>query len=151
MALMRRQLLVNSAIGAGVVAAGNLGSLLAASPAAAAPAGSLVADPAGILDLPRGFRYSIVSRAGDPMPRGGATPGRHDGTTADSRKSRACGRQAGTYQARARKESAGGTGQKEKTQLKKRRQLPAFFMDGTGDVIQGPVAGCRLPVAGVRG
>ena len=39
-------------------------------------------DPAGILDLPRGFAYSVVSRAGDLLPAGGNTPGRHDGTGA---------------------------------------------------------------------
>jgi secreted PhoX family phosphatase len=44
--------------------------------------GPLVADPAGVLDLPAGFSYRIVSRAGDPLPGGGTTPGRHDGTAA---------------------------------------------------------------------
>ena len=33
-----------------------------------------------MLDLPPGFSYRIVSRAGDPLPGGGTTPGRHDGT-----------------------------------------------------------------------
>jgi secreted PhoX family phosphatase len=80
-ALTRRQLLTHTALGAGAFAIGNMSSLLAASPAAAAgPLGDLVPDPAGILDLPRGFSYSIVSRAGDPLPGGGTTPGRHDGT-----------------------------------------------------------------------
>ena len=42
--------------------------------------GAPVPDPAGILDLPAGFSYQVVSRAGDPLPGGGITPGRHDGT-----------------------------------------------------------------------
>jgi secreted PhoX family phosphatase len=33
-----------------------------------------------VLDLPAGFSYRIVSRAGDPLPGIGTTPGRHDGT-----------------------------------------------------------------------
>jgi secreted PhoX family phosphatase len=81
-ALSRRQLLTQTAVGAGALALGNLGSLLAASPAAASAdaLGPLVPDPAGILDLPARFSYRIVSRAGDPLPGGGLTPGRHDGT-----------------------------------------------------------------------
>ena len=82
MELSRREVLTWSALGTGAVALGNMGSLLAASPAvAAAPGiGEPVLDPAGILDLPAGFSYQIVSRAGDPLPAGGITPGRHDGT-----------------------------------------------------------------------
>jgi secreted PhoX family phosphatase len=82
-ALTRRQLLTHTAIGAGALAVGNVGSLLAASPASAAGSvGDPVPDPAGVLDLPARFAYRIVSRAGDPLPGGGATPGRHDGTAA---------------------------------------------------------------------
>ena len=82
MGLSRREVLTWSAVGTGAVAFGNMGSLLAASPAvAAAPSiGEPVLDPAGILDLPAGFSYQVVSRAGDPLPEGGITPGRHDGT-----------------------------------------------------------------------
>ncbi len=84
MGLSRREVLTWSAVGTGAVAFGNMGSLLAASPAvAAAPSiGEPVLDPAGILDLPAGFSYQVVSRAGDPLPEGGITPGRHDGTAA---------------------------------------------------------------------
>jgi uncharacterized protein len=87
--LNRREMLVRSAAaGAGVLAAANVSELFTA--AAAAPErggfgpglGAPVPDPAGILDLPRGFRYSIVSRAGDLLPGGGVTPGSHDGTGA---------------------------------------------------------------------
>jgi secreted PhoX family phosphatase len=80
-ALTRRQLLTHTAVGAGALAIGNVGSLLAASPASAASSvGDPVPDPAGVLDLPPKFSYKVVSRAGDPLPGGGITPGRHDGT-----------------------------------------------------------------------
>jgi secreted PhoX family phosphatase len=79
--LSRRDFLGWTVVGSGAVALGNLGSLLAASPASAARGlGEPVPDPAGVLDLPAGFSYRIVSRAGDPLPGGGTTPGRHDGT-----------------------------------------------------------------------
>ena len=58
----------------------------AASPAAAAPRdgyhsllGPLLPDPDGLLDLPRGFTYSVVSRAGDMMDDGLKVPRAHDG------------------------------------------------------------------------
>jgi hypothetical protein len=41
--------------------------------------GPLVDDPAGILALPEGFAYRIVSRAGDRMDDGFYVPGAHDG------------------------------------------------------------------------
>ncbi|MEU0987715.1 alkaline phosphatase PhoX [Streptomyces sp. NPDC005953] len=42
--------------------------------------GPLVPDPAGLLDLPRGFRYRVLSREGDPLRSGeGTVPGNHDG------------------------------------------------------------------------
>ncbi len=43
---------------------------------------SLLADPEDILDLPPGFTYSVISRAGDPMSDGLLTPGRPDGMAA---------------------------------------------------------------------
>ena len=44
--------------------------------------GPLLADPDGILDLPRGFSYDIVSKAGDALKgqASGVVPGRPDGT-----------------------------------------------------------------------
>jgi uncharacterized protein len=94
MALSRRELLTRGAVGAGVVAIGDLSALFAARPALASDAtfSAPIPDPAGILDLPSGFSYSIVSRSGDPLPAGGITPGRHDGTGAFNRP-----RNAGTY------------------------------------------------------
>ncbi len=41
--------------------------------------GALVADPAGILDLPRGFSYRVLSALGDAMDDGGTVPDRADG------------------------------------------------------------------------
>ncbi len=41
--------------------------------------GPIREDPAGIFDLPDGFSYRIVSRAGEPMDDGFRTPGRMDG------------------------------------------------------------------------
>lgn len=47
----------------------------------AAPMGPLVPDPAGFLDLPAGFTYTVLSRAGDPMTDGLPTPPIPDGMT----------------------------------------------------------------------
>ena len=80
MALSRRDLLVGTAVGFGLVAVGDRSSLLSSSPAVPRRRReSLLPDPDGILDLPEGFRYTIVSRAGDLLTSGGVTPGRPDG------------------------------------------------------------------------
>jgi hypothetical protein len=90
-ALSRRQLLTRGAAGAGVVALGNVAGVFGGPLAGAMPAssngkgtgyGKLVPDPAGLLDLPPGFHYSIVSIEGQPLPGGGVVPGRFDGTGA---------------------------------------------------------------------
>ena len=39
----------------------------------------LVPDPAGLLDLPEGFAYRLLTRTGKPMSDGFVTPGRPDG------------------------------------------------------------------------
>ncbi|MBS4178820.1 alkaline phosphatase PhoX [Lederbergia citrea] len=44
--------------------------------------GPLVKDPDGILDLPRGFQYRIISKTGDEMPNGDLVPGALDGMAA---------------------------------------------------------------------
>lgn len=44
--------------------------------------GDLVPDPAGIFDLPSGFKYDIISRAGQKMADGLLVPGRPDGMAA---------------------------------------------------------------------
>jgi uncharacterized protein len=46
---------------------------------ARADGGPLVPDPARILDLPAGYRYTIVQRTFDPMSDGFKVPGRPDG------------------------------------------------------------------------
>lgn len=41
--------------------------------------GALVSDPAGLIDLPQGFSYRVISRLGDAMDDGGTVPDRADG------------------------------------------------------------------------
>ena len=48
-------------------------------PAGPAGYGPLVPDPAGLLDLPRGFSYRIISKLGDRMDDGHFVPDRADG------------------------------------------------------------------------
>ena len=72
------------AIGAGTLAfTGLLKSLSNAAPASAMSKieayGPLVEDPDGILDLPMGFNYKIISRLGDQMDDGFLVPDRADG------------------------------------------------------------------------
>lgn len=43
------------------------------------PYGPLLADPGGLLDLPKGFSYRVVSRLGDAMSDGGKVPDAADG------------------------------------------------------------------------
>lgn len=44
--------------------------------------GQLYGDPAGILNLPAGFKYTVISRSGDRMSDGLITPGAPDGMAA---------------------------------------------------------------------
>ncbi|MEH1866949.1 MAG: alkaline phosphatase PhoX [Nostoc sp.] len=44
--------------------------------------GPLLPDPNGLLDLPRGFRYQIISRTGTLMSDGSLEPSNHDGMAA---------------------------------------------------------------------
>ena len=87
MALSRRDLLTRTgAAGLGIVLAGSVDTLFTA-PASAAPRagggpygyGPLLPDPNGLLDLPEGFRYRVLSAAGDTLSTGGRVPGNHDG------------------------------------------------------------------------
>jgi secreted PhoX family phosphatase len=55
---------------------------LAAASTAARGYGPLVPDPNAVVDLPRGFAYRIVSRAGDEMPDGLLVPGMPDAMAA---------------------------------------------------------------------
>ncbi|MFD8953512.1 alkaline phosphatase PhoX [Streptomyces xanthophaeus] len=82
MSVPRRSLLA-----AGTIAfSGALGALFTGSTGAAPPArglGPLVTDPRGLLDLPAGFSYRVLSRSGDPLRSGeGAVPSNCDGMAA---------------------------------------------------------------------
>ena len=76
--LTRRDLILRSTIGAGFVATGNIGALFT-DLSGENGYGPLRADPAGLLDLPARFSYSVVSRTGDALPGGGRTPSTFDG------------------------------------------------------------------------
>lgn len=77
----RRRFLVGAAaVGAGVYVAGNLTGTFTGSGATANATGvgtegygDLVPDPNGLLDLPEGFTYSVVTHAGEHAMEGGAT------------------------------------------------------------------------------
>jgi secreted PhoX family phosphatase len=92
MEMSRRTLLKSSAAGLGVLGATAIQGFGLTFPAHALGAiarrgasdgfGPLEPDPAGILDLPQGFSYSIVTQAGRPLAGQptGIVPGRPDGT-----------------------------------------------------------------------
>jgi secreted PhoX family phosphatase len=44
--------------------------------------GALVEDPGGLIDLPEGFQYRVISKEGTPLSSGGKVPGDHDGMAA---------------------------------------------------------------------
>lgn len=82
----RRQVLAGSGVASlGLVMSGAVGSVFGATASAATPRGfrgygELVPDPAGIVDLPAGFTYSVFSRAGvDTLATGEPVPSAHDG------------------------------------------------------------------------
>src|SRR5690606_31359599 len=60
----------------------NGGTAHAACTASAPGYGELLADPEGILNLPKGFSYKIISRQGDRMDDGLMVPGLPDGMAA---------------------------------------------------------------------
>ena len=66
MTLTRRELLRNSALTGAAIATGGLFTGLAGGVAAAGPSGygALTGDPAGILELPKGFSYQILAKGG---------------------------------------------------------------------------------------
>lgn len=86
MSTTRRQVLARTgAVGAGIAFTGALTELFAGSAAAQGKAGygPLVPDPAGLLDLPKGFRYKVLSREGGDLPSGeGKVPSNFDGMDA---------------------------------------------------------------------
>ncbi|OQD53840.1 Tat pathway signal sequence domain protein [Streptomyces phaeoluteigriseus] len=89
MSATRRQILARTgALGAGIAFSGALSELFPGTATAAQNLGHggygpLVPDPHGLLDLPKGFRYRVLSREGDPLRSGeGPVPSNHDGMTA---------------------------------------------------------------------
>ncbi|MEU5979341.1 alkaline phosphatase PhoX [Streptomyces sp. NPDC047315] len=82
----RRQVLARTGVlGASIAFAGSVSELFAGTAAAHGRRGygPLVPDPAGLLDLPKGFRYRVLSREGEPLRSGeGAVPGCPDGMAA---------------------------------------------------------------------
>lgn len=88
MSATRRQVLSRSAaVGAGIAFTGALSELFAGTAAAQSLGhtgyGPLVPDPKGLLDLPKGFRYKVLSREGDQLRSGeGKVPSNHDGMAA---------------------------------------------------------------------
>ncbi|CAL9567023.1 alkaline phosphatase PhoX [Streptomyces sp. enrichment culture] len=86
MTATRRHLLAGTGTAlAGIAFSGALAELFAGTAAASVHTGNtgygpLVPDPDGLLDLPRGFRYRVLSREGAPLRSGeGTVPGRFDG------------------------------------------------------------------------
>ncbi|MEI7032716.1 alkaline phosphatase PhoX [Streptomyces pratensis] len=78
----RRRALAGSGAAAAIAFTGAFGELFAGTAAARGHRGygPLVPDPAGLLDLPKGFRYRVLSREGEPLRSGeGRVPGNHDG------------------------------------------------------------------------
>ncbi|MFJ8439152.1 alkaline phosphatase PhoX [Kitasatospora griseola] len=100
MSLSRRDFVNRSTVlGAGVLIAGSAEVLATAPGAIAAPEGGeaalakgghtavgygeLVSDPEGVLALPKGFSYEIITRTGTTtLVTGESTPSNHDGTAA---------------------------------------------------------------------
>lgn len=85
------------------LAAAAAGPALAASNRGTDPRlGPLQADPDGVLDLPDGFRYDIVSKAGATMSDGFRVPQAHDGMAAfpghDGRVILVCNHELETHQ-----------------------------------------------------
>ncbi|MEO6511804.1 MAG: alkaline phosphatase PhoX [Nocardioides sp.] len=87
MTIARRSLVAGGTAGVGLVVAGAVPSLAEASPKARKPPAShrpfppLADDPHGLLALPAGFRYAVVTRAGETrLKTGEPTPSAHDGT-----------------------------------------------------------------------
>jgi hypothetical protein len=89
MTVARRSLLAGGTAGVGLVVAGAVPSLAEAAPAprrrpqpSHRPFPPLIDDPAGLLALPPGFRYAVVTRAGETHLNDGEgpTPSNHDGT-----------------------------------------------------------------------
>ncbi|MFJ5772783.1 alkaline phosphatase PhoX [Streptomyces sp. NPDC093094] len=87
MSMTRRHVLGSGAAGVGIAFSGALFELFAGTAAAQGIGrwayGPLVPDPRGLLDLPEGFSYRVLSREGDPLRSGeGPVPSNPDGMAA---------------------------------------------------------------------
>ncbi|MGW8454377.1 alkaline phosphatase PhoX [Streptomyces niveus] len=87
MSATRRQVLATGASVAGIAFTGAVSELFAGTAAAQEMGrsgyGPLVPDPDGLLDLPKGFRYRVLSRTGDELRSGeGQIPSNPDGMAA---------------------------------------------------------------------
>jgi len=83
---LHRRWFLQSASALGAALASSSNGLRAAAKKTArksdAKLGPLVADPAGIIDLPQGFSYQVISRTGEEMDDGLIVPGAPDGMAA---------------------------------------------------------------------
>ena len=79
MPLDRRRFLAATSAFAGLAASGCTTASSGPPAPRALVYGQLVKDPDGVLDLPQGFSYRVVSRLGDAMDDGGTVPDRADG------------------------------------------------------------------------
>jgi len=77
--MRRRAFLRRSALAAGAASLPLQALFTRTARAQASPFGPLVPDPEGVLDLPEGFTYAVLERAGDTMDDGLRVPGRPDG------------------------------------------------------------------------
>ena len=75
----RRFLAATGSAFAALVASGCSTRIAASGGPAADGYGALVPDPAGLLDLPQGFSYRVISSLGDAMNDGGTVPDAADG------------------------------------------------------------------------
>ncbi|MEV0603707.1 alkaline phosphatase PhoX [Streptomyces sp. NPDC050315] len=88
MSTTRRQILARTgAVGAGIAFSGAVSEIFAGTAVAQSTGrsgyGPLVPDPDGLLDLPKGFRYKVLSREGSPLLSGeGKVPSNCDGMAA---------------------------------------------------------------------
>ena len=87
MPLSRRKFFTLAGVGVGgAVLASPLknlyGNLIAGKPSFADKIGELIPDSQGIIDLPKGLKYKVLSRVGEKMNDGYIVPNQHDGMAA---------------------------------------------------------------------
>ena len=76
---MNRRSFLRNSTGASIAFLGLQRLLAQSSPAGPVLYGDLVKDPDGLLDLPEGFSYTVLSRSGGKMTDGYKVPGKPDG------------------------------------------------------------------------